>query len=494
MDKNIRFKNYGLEDVVVETAPVVVEDAVQIDESVPDAVIEVQVQVADQEANVIAGDIAEMSDVQESLEAIADGIAQTLKHGGLNVQAACFALQSADLQLNRLGMAPSLVSVESFEEVATPAEQAAVVEVIEAPVSGDAAPADAKLDTENKTSAEPDASSVVKSEEAGVAGTDNADAPAPEVVKPAESGAVVASQEAIADIKARVAAIWESIKNAIKKFYEKVLELYNKIADFTVRQGRVAAEYGKKIQGLASDEVKKQKIKFKVSRVVGKEDLGKIKALVVSAATFGEGAVESTEAEIKKAIALITDADEAKQAEGKTLVDELIARWDALEAEAGGAVDVPGVGKVTVSKSGKVEIASEEADGDVDGEVEAESKSALVSLSKEIVVVANDTKVQALKKKVDAALARIAAAIDAGVKKVTALGDKASAEAKSAITALGNFYSKITKSVANLFRQAGSIVGKSVKNANEYLAAQYKNFVGSKEAEAEDAPKQIEAA
>ena len=93
-----------------------------------------------------------MSDVAESLETICAGIQSTLRFGGMNRQAAAFTLQSADMQMARLGLEGLAVSVEDFAE---PEEL---------------------VDAENKLLPEPDAASVVGSDEAGIAEDDNVDA------------------------------------------------------------------------------------------------------------------------------------------------------------------------------------------------------------------------------------------------------------------------------------------------------------------------------
>ena len=136
------FANYGIEDAdLAVAAPVVDPELPVIDETKTDEVAELETEVVENEVAEVEGDIEEMTDTVESLEAICMGIRSTLKRGGMNRQAAAFALQSADLQLARLGLEGIKVAVEDFEEAPTAvAEEAPATEAAPEAPAAEAAP------------------------------------------------------------------------------------------------------------------------------------------------------------------------------------------------------------------------------------------------------------------------------------------------------------------------------------------------------------------
>ena len=218
MSKLSRFVSYGIEEgTEIPPFDAMVDDSVSDETAVAEAVEK------EGEVHEIANDVDEMSDVAESLEAICAGIQSTLRFGGMNRQAAAFALQSADMQMARLGLEGLAVSVEDFAE---PEEL---------------------VDAENKTSVEPDAASVVGSDEAGIAEDDNVDAEPKVDDAPAEAAEVVTSedpevaenlavtQEAMEGIKNTLRTIWNAIVNAIKKMSNAIKGWWKKVTDWSPR-------------------------------------------------------------------------------------------------------------------------------------------------------------------------------------------------------------------------------------------------------------------
>jgi hypothetical protein len=213
MSKLSRFVSYGIEEgTEIPPFDAMVDDSVSDETAVAEAVEK------EGEVNEIASDVDEMSDVAESLEAICAGIQSTLRFGGMNRQAAAFALQSADMQMARLGLEGLAVSVEDFAE---PEEL---------------------VDAENKTSVEPDAASVVGSDEAGIAEDDNVDADeAGEVAEvvtsedPEVAENLAVTQEAMEGIKNTLKTIWQAIVNAIKKMSNAIKGWWKKVTDWSPR-------------------------------------------------------------------------------------------------------------------------------------------------------------------------------------------------------------------------------------------------------------------
>lgn len=214
-----RFAQFGLED---DTEVV---EAVEIDETKTDEVAELETEVAEGEVVEVDGDIAEMTDTVESLEAICAGIRSTYKFGGLNRQGAAFALQSVDLQLARLGLEGIRCSVEDFEVAPAAAEGADPIadDIISA--GGEADP----LNGDNKTSVEPDAN-------------------------------VAVSQEAETTIREKIAKIWQAIKDAITSFLAKVKDWFLRVFEESARVAKSAKAMKEKIQELESTSVKKDDI------------------------------------------------------------------------------------------------------------------------------------------------------------------------------------------------------------------------------------------
>lgn len=210
-----RFGSYGLESADVNAEYV---DQRPLEELPPADVVEGDMVDASAEVETHERNIEEMTDVAESLEAICIGLEAVIANdGGLNRQSAAFALQSADLQLSRIGLEALAVSTEAFDE-------AVVVEAAAAPK-----PVEGEVTDANKTSVEPDAEGVKQSEEAGIAGV--------EVAK--------ASLESIQET---VKNIWKAILNAMEKVRAALKKFFVNLFDFAPRIRAKANELRNKAQ------------------------------------------------------------------------------------------------------------------------------------------------------------------------------------------------------------------------------------------------------
>lgn len=192
-----RFASYGLESAdsaeIVETP---------LEDLPPADVVESDMADASAEVQTHENNIAEMTDVAESLEAICVGLECAIAQGGLTKQSAAFALQSADLQLSRVGLEALSVGLEAFDEPVV--------------VEGEK-PAEGEVTADNKTSAEPDAEPVTKSEEAGVAGVAVAEA------------SLEGIQETIQNIWKAILAAMEKVRVALKKFFVNMFDFAPRI-------------------------------------------------------------------------------------------------------------------------------------------------------------------------------------------------------------------------------------------------------------------------
>lgn len=472
-NKLVRFANYGIEDVdqvvpAAEAPEAPEAPEVEIDETKTDEVAELETQVAEQEVGEVESDIEEMTDVAESLEAICFGIEATLKKGGLSKQGAAFALQSADLQLNRLGLEGIKIAVEDFAEV--PVQLPPATGEVD-PVVEQANPETAKPDGDNKTSVEPDAASVVKSEEAGVAGSDNTDAQVSENV--------AVSQEAMDNIKDKVKAIWEAIMQAISKVIEASKAFFAKIAEFTMRQARAAGQLAKDAAALPGNFYKKQKVKSRLKKALEKDDFKKLKEVIATAEKYASEGLDHIDQRLDAAYKDVLSADEADQAKGLEAIKALIEEMNQRDTASVATAEVAGE-SMEVKGNGVVSTASNEET--IDGEFEVISSSDLEGLAKEAEDMAADTRLAKAKKALDAKYESIKNKASAFAKKVGEMGDKASSSAAAAVKAVGGFITGVGRSIASMFSNIAKFVSKTVSGALDYLKAQYSNFT-SKENE-----------
>lgn len=474
-NKLSRFANYGIEDVdqVGVAAPEAPE--VEIDETKTDEVAELETQAAEQEVGEVESDIEEMTDVAESLEAICFGIEATLKKGGMSKQGAAFALQSADLQLNRLGLEGIKVAVEDFEE----APSVGVLPAADEPVKDTA-----KVDGENKTSVEPDAASVVKSEEAGTAGSDNTDAQV--------TSNVAVSQEAMENIKDKIKAIWEAIQKAIVRVIEATKAFFTKIGEFTMRQARAAGQLAKDASALPGNFYKKMKVKSKLKKALEKDDFKKLNDVIAAAEKWTAYGLDHIDKRLDAAYKDVLSADEAEQAKGLEAIKALIEEMDKRQAGESIA-DVVGVLGVDVSIKGDGNIETSSNEETFEGDFEVISTTELVALSKDVETMAADSRLAKVKKFLDAKYESIKNKASAFAKKVGEMGDKAGASAMAAVKAVGGFIAKIGRNIANTFSNIARFISKTVSDALTYLKAQYNNFT-TKDKEGKDDDKEAAAA
>ena len=460
-NKLVRFATYGIEDVDQVVPPVETPEVV-IDETKSDEVAELETQVAEQEVGEVENDIAEMTDVAESLEAICFGIEATLKKGGLSKQGAAFALQSADLQLNRLGLEGIKVAVEDFAEV--PVQLPPATGEVD-PVVEQANPETAKVDGDNKTSVEPDAASVVKSEEAGVAGSDNTDA--------AASENVAISQEAMDNIKEKVKAIWDAIMTAISRAIEATKAFFAKIGEFTMRQARAAGQMAKDAAALPGNFYKKQKVKARLKKALEKDDFKKLKDVIATAEKYTSEGLDHIDKRLDAAYQDVLSADEAEQAKGLEAIKALIEEMNQRDTASVATAEVTGE-SVELKGDGSLSTASNEET--IEGEFEVVTGSELEDLAKEAEGMAADSRLAKAKKALDAKYESIKNKASNFAKKVGEMGDKAGASALAAVKAVGGFIAKVGRSIANTFSNLAKFVSKTVSGALAYLKAQYTNF------------------
>jgi hypothetical protein len=412
MNKLSRFTSYGIEDEVVED--------VVIDETVTDEQAEQAVDQAEDKVEEVNEDVAEMTDVAESLEAICVGIRSTLKTGGLNRQAAAFALQSVDLQLARLGLDSVKASVEDFEE------QPAVDPVAE------------------DVTAQSDDGGVVEDAPAGV----EADS---ETV--AENVAV--TQEAEKTIGERIKAIWDAIVNAIKVFFGKIKEYLVKIWEFFARQAKKLGGFIVTLAKMPGEKFKKLRVKSRMKQWFGGRDIKALNDTFKKIAKGHEDKLKEVEAKLDGCYKKILSKDEEEQLAG-------IVEYTTISAEVNKYMaELP-----TVEAAGeKVELAQETTTSNeetVEGEFEVvvESKEELTALAKEAESVTADAAIKNSEKNADGIFKRIQ---DKASKFFGALGNAASWVKDKVVEgskAIGRFIMKLGKFIFNGFRK---IIGFVVK-------------------------------
>lgn len=423
MNKLSRFTSYGIEDGEVED--------VVIDETVTDEQAEQAVDQAEDKVEEVNEDVAEMTDVAESLEAICVGIRSTLKTGGLNRQAAAFALQSVDLQLARLGLDSVKASVEDFEE------QPAVDPVAE------------------DVTAQSDDGGVVEDAPAGV----EADS---ETV--AENVAV--TQEAEKTIGERIKAIWDAIVNAIKVFFGKIKEYLVKIWEFFARQAKKLGGFIVTLAKMPGEKFKKLKVKSRLKAEIGKNNVKKANETLKKIAKGHEDKLKEVEGKLDACYKQILSKDEAEQMAG-------IEAYQAINAD----IEKYMANLPTVEVAGeKVELAQETTTSNeetVEGEFEVvvESKEELTALAKEAESVTADAAIKNSEKNADGIFKRIQ---DKASKFFGALGNAASWVKDQVVDKtkmLGRGIMKLGKFIFNGFRKIIGFVVKIVGMVIGFIGA-----------------------
>lgn len=477
-NKLARFVNYGIENAEPEME--VTEQLPEVDETLAPEQLEAETQVAENEVEQVEGDMDEMSDVAESLEAICFGIEATLKKGGMNRQAAAFALQSVDLQLNRLGLdGVSSVAVEDFAEApqlppatgeADPIAEASAIS------TGDAGK---PVGTDNPTSVEPDAASVAKSEEAGVAGSDNTDA----------TSNVAVSQEAAENIREIIRKIWEAIKAAFASLKNAMGVFLKKALDFSTLQARRAESYKKNLQSLKELVVKKEELELgSLAETLANDGKLATAAEVKAVANMlAGGTKEENKASIDALNEIVKKIKAFKEGDGtitfREQAEKLISEFDAAKAK----VVKPEVAVIP----GNREIRSTVAEGKT-----TYSAAAIDSAKPVAPATIKQPKVEELVAYCDAVI-DVAKAVNAARQTSDAQAKALEAAAKAAEDASTNLAGKDEKAAAELAKfsskqvreeMQGNLqflkvaVGEAMrvaKAANSYVGMCYDNFASS---------------
>ena len=342
MNKLSRFAGYGIEDAEV-VAPV--DQLPEVDENMTEEEAELKTEVAEKEVGEVENDIGEMADVAESLEAICIGIQSTLKKGGLTRQGAAFAMQSADMQLNRLGLSGIACSVEDFEEQLPPPTEE-VDPIAQDTLGG----------------AEGAGEGVVPSAPAGV-----------EADSETIAQNVAVSQEAMENIKAVITKIWEAIKSALVALKDAIVSFFKKAADFSLTQARRAEAYKKGLKELKEFVVKKEELELGSLAETFAMNGKLATAADVAAVTklVDAGSKEEAKATVDKLKELTTSLKNFKAGDGTLTFRDFAEKLSAKMSEAktgalaAGEVTVPGnrVIKVTKSEDGKTSFVAEAVNG-----------------------------------------------------------------------------------------------------------------------------------
>lgn len=490
-----RFATYGIEnddqDLDGQVAATQVDaDLPVIDETKSDEVAELETEKAENEVAEVEGDINEMTDTVESLEAICFGIEATLKKGGLSRQGAAFALQSADLQLNRLGLSGPKASVEDFEEapVAVTTDAGTATDPIaEDTISAGGNPA--PVDGDNKTSVEPDAASAVGSDEAGIADKDNTDAGEPAAVLAPVPANVAVSQEAMEDIKAKIKAIWEAITKAFATFIERVKGFFAKIGEFTMRQARACGELAKSAAAAPGNYFKNKKVKVKTKAVLDSAGLKKMVEECAKAGADVEAKLKKLEADLDAAYKMVLSKDEDQQNKGAEAIKKALADFKAIEDQKLLTVDIGGE-TTTLDGNGTVGTGSQEET--FEGEFEAIPKEEIAKEAKAVEDVASDSKLSKIKGAISNTFNSI---LEKSKRFATAVGVAFAVGATLlvggaailVVTFVGTIASTILgigKMVFGIASGIAKLVSKGVSNCYNYLKAMFQNLT-TKEKEGE---------